>query len=181
MLKLLMLYNLHMFFKFSLILQPQAIQPSEVSVPLTIQDSNTNKEVVGKDTTNIAVQSVRQEISNQSEVASQQPQQQDVVIQKKVTTVTQQSNVTTDSSTCSTPTDKSLTITKKGDFFSDSFFEDARKPFQEAIRNVLHKSNVTTTQTNEIQSYRDLRQKELKEETQAATTSDDQNQHKVCT
>ena len=154
--------------------QPQAIQPGEVNVPLAIQQPDVSKQVIATDTTNTALQSVSQD------VASQQTKQQDVVVQKKVTTVTQQTNVTTDSSTCSSPSDRSLTIIKKGDFFSDSFFEDARKPFQEAIRNVLQKSNVTTTQTNEIQSYRDLRQKELKEETQAATTSDDQNQHKVC-
>ena len=155
--------------------QHKAIQPGEISVPLAIQQPEVNKQVVAADSTNTAIQSVSQTTNTQSQVVSQQAQQQNVVVQKKVSTVTQQ----TDSSTCSSPTDKSLTIIKKGDFFSDSFFEDARKPFQDAIRNVLQKSNVTTTQTNEIQSYRDLRQRELKDENQAAITSDDQSQHKV--
>ncbi|XP_064079467.1 LOW QUALITY PROTEIN: uncharacterized protein LOC135196549 [Macrobrachium nipponense] len=165
--------------------KPQPIMPGVVNVPLAIQQSDTNKQTMVSDTSNTASQSLNQTTSTQKQVVSQQTQQtqqtqqQNVTVQKKVTTVTQQSNVTTDQSSCSSPTDKSLTITKRGDFFNDSFFEDARRPFQEAIRNVLQKSNITSTQTNEIQSYRDLRQKELKEETQAATTSDDSNQHKI--
>ncbi|KAK7067253.1 hypothetical protein SK128_020018 [Halocaridina rubra] len=158
--------------------KPKALMPGEISVPLAIQQTDANKQVITTNTTDTAVQSVQRTSTDEKQIASQDIQQNVTSVQKKVSTVTQQKHVTSDNTSC-VSSDKSLCITKKGDFFIDSFFEDARKPFQEAVRDVLQKSNITTSQTDELTSYRDLRQRELKEETQAATVSDDNRQHKI--
>lgn len=97
---------------------------------------------------------------------------------QKVTKITQQTTSSTDSSVPQSP-EKPLPIAKKGDFFNDSFFEDTRQHFQTAVHEVLQKMNIQTANTDEISTYRNLRQRELREETQAATVNEDQTTHKV--
>lgn len=107
-------------------------------------------------------------------VASPQPQpeqqQQTVSVTKQVTSTT-----TTDSDTRG----RVLPIDRRGGFFEDSYFEDCRQHFQKAVKQVLQKSNVTSTQADDIATYRDLRQRDLREETQVATVDDEDQFQKV--
>lgn len=106
--------------------------------------------------------------------------QDDTNQEKTVTTVTRQVKTVTDTTTTSDAGTRPLPITKKGPFFDDSFFEDSRQPFQKAVRQVLEKTNETSSQTDDLTTYRNLRQRDLKEENQAVTVDEDQKTHKVC-
>lgn len=72
-----------------------------------------------------------------------------------------------------------LSITKKGQFFNDSYFEDARQDFQDAIQDVLTKWGDKSKPANDINSYRELRQRDLRDENQAIKSTEDQRYHKV--
>ncbi|XP_045606872.2 mucin-22 isoform X1 [Procambarus clarkii] len=105
--------------------------------------------------------------------------QDDTNQEKTVTTVTRQVKTVTDTTTTSDAGTRPLPITKKGPFFDDSFFEDSRQPFQKAVRQVLEKTNETSSQTDDLTTYRNLRQRDLKEENQAVTVNEDQKTHKI--
>ncbi|XP_047474080.1 uncharacterized protein LOC125028649 [Penaeus chinensis] len=75
--------------------------------------------------------------------------------------------------------DKCLSISSKGQFFSDSFFEDVRKDFETAVNEVLSRHDIIGSANDELSCYRSLRERELKDETQAMKTTDDQNGFKV--
>nr|XP_045606876.1 titin-like isoform X3 [Procambarus clarkii] len=105
--------------------------------------------------------------------------QDDTNQEKTVTTVTRQVKTVTDTTTTSDAGTRPLPITKKGPFFDDSFFEDSRQPFQKAVRQVLEKTNETSSQTDDLTTYRNLRQRDLKEENQAVTVDEDQKTHKI--
>ncbi|XP_047474319.1 uncharacterized protein LOC125028831 [Penaeus chinensis] len=75
--------------------------------------------------------------------------------------------------------DQCLSISSKGQFFSDSFFEDVRKDFETAISEVLSRHDIMRSANDEFSSYRSLRERELKDETQAMKTTEDQNGYKV--
>ena len=72
-----------------------------------------------------------------------------------------------------------LSIVKKGQFFNDSYFEDTRQDFQDAIQDVLTKWGDKSKPTNDINSYRDLRARDLRDENQAIKSTEDQRYHKV--
>lgn len=72
-----------------------------------------------------------------------------------------------------------LSIVKKGQFFNDSYFEDTRQDFQDAVQDVLTKWGDKSKPTNDINSYRDLRARDLRDENQAIKSSQDQRYHKV--
>lgn len=79
-----------------------------------------------------------------------------------------------------------LPITRRGHFFQDSFFENARSHFDDAIRDVLGRWGETTMLTDKWQDtdhifnrYRQLRSNNLKEENQAVTVSSDNSSQKV--
>ncbi|XP_063609825.1 uncharacterized protein LOC134783741 isoform X2 [Penaeus indicus] len=75
--------------------------------------------------------------------------------------------------------DQCLSISSKGQFFSDSFFEDVRKEFEMAIGEVLSRHDIIRSANNELSSYRSLRERELNDETQAMKTTEDQYGYKV--
>lgn len=75
---------------------------------------------------------------------------------------------------------QNLSIAKKGQFFNDSYFEDTRQDFQDAVQDVLAKwGDQTTKQSNDINSYRELRARDLRDENQAIKSTEDQRYHKV--
>ncbi|XP_063609819.1 alpha-crystallin A chain-like [Penaeus indicus] len=75
--------------------------------------------------------------------------------------------------------DKCLSISSKGHFFSDSFFEDVRKDFETAVNEVLSRHDIMGSANDELSCYRSLRERELKDETQAMKTTEDRNGFKV--
>lgn len=72
-----------------------------------------------------------------------------------------------------------LSIVKKGQFFDDSYFEDTRQDFQDAVQDVLTKWGDNSKPTNDINSYRDLRTRDLRDENQAIKSTEDERYHKV--
>uniref|UniRef100_A0A0P4WJG0 SHSP domain-containing protein n=1 Tax=Scylla olivacea TaxID=85551 RepID=A0A0P4WJG0_SCYOL len=146
----------------------------DVSESVTVQ-----KRVVTKQQTSTSTvatsgqQDVKQIAINVQEiqptVTSPQPEQQ----QQTVTVTKQVTSTTTDKGS------KPLPIAKKGGFFEDTFFEDCRKHYQTAVKQVLQKFNVTSTGTDDITTYRNLRQKDLREENQVATVDESTDVHKI--
>lgn len=145
--------------KFSF--QPSQQQVTNVGQTVNIQRTTTTQQQTS------TITSGQQEIQVQPEQQQQQ--------QQTITKTTQQVQSVTDSSPGTTP----LPIVKRGGFFDDSFFEDSRQHFQVAIRNVLEKFNERNTQTDDLTTYRNLRQRNLKEETQAVTECDSDDIHRV--
>lgn len=72
-----------------------------------------------------------------------------------------------------------LSIVKKGQFFNDSYFEDTRQDFQDAVQDVLTKWGDKSKPTNDINIYRELRARDLRDENQAIKSTEDQRYHKV--
>ncbi|KAK8751060.1 hypothetical protein OTU49_012763 [Cherax quadricarinatus] len=150
--------------------KPSSATQSQISVKVQKQvQSSVTKETTG--------QAVDKTVSVKTEnVQHTTKASQDNVVSQKVT---QQVKTVRESTSTSDTASRPLTIVKKGLFFDDSFFEDSRQPFQTAIKQVLEKSNVTSTQVDDITNYRNLRQRDLKEENQAVTVSEDQQTHKI--
>ncbi|CAL4100593.1 unnamed protein product [Meganyctiphanes norvegica] len=71
-----------------------------------------------------------------------------------------------------------LPILRRGYFNHDSFFQEAQKDFQKAVNDVLARSGGMQA-ADPFASYRSLRAKDLKEETQAATISEDDKAQKI--
>ncbi|ROT82036.1 heat shock protein 21 [Penaeus vannamei] len=72
-------------------------------------------------------------------------------------------------------------ITRRGLFFSDSFFQDSWNDFQKAVREVLARWGDQSSLLDDLTSYRNLRSRDLREDTQAVTSSEDEHQHKHST
>ena len=72
-----------------------------------------------------------------------------------------------------------LPMCERGGFFQDSFFEDVRKQFESAMQDMVNKWGETTTASDVITSYRNLRERDLQEKNQAMTSIEDQHCHKV--
>ncbi|XP_042889967.1 uncharacterized protein LOC122264926 isoform X2 [Penaeus japonicus] len=96
--------------------------------------------------------------------------------------VTQDTNMGT--SSCFTSVSQSISagktfpITMKGHFFYDSFFRDTRDDFQKAIKEVLRKWGEKSTHGDELTCYRKLRARNMREDNQAATSSEDERHYK---
>ncbi|CAL4087182.1 unnamed protein product [Meganyctiphanes norvegica] len=73
----------------------------------------------------------------------------------------------------------SMTMKKRGNFFEDSFFADVRENFQKAIGEVLEKHGESSSLCDNMTSYRNLRQRNMKEENQAVTVSYGEKEHKI--
>ncbi|XP_047474767.1 uncharacterized protein LOC125029067 isoform X1 [Penaeus chinensis] len=69
-------------------------------------------------------------------------------------------------------------ITTRGLFFNDSFFQDSWNDFQKAVREVLARWGEQSSLVDDLTSYRNLRSRDLREDTQAVTSSEDEHQHK---
>lgn len=74
---------------------------------------------------------------------------------------------------------KTVSITRKGQFFDDSFFEDTRQDYQDAIKDVLTKWGDKSSKTDDMTSYRQLRTRDMRDENMAVKSSDDELFHKV--
>lgn len=82
--------------------------------------------------------------------------------------------------------DTFLPITRRGNFFHDSFFSDIHQDFNSAIREVLERWNDTDLKlrdrwdgTDYLDRYRQLRSRDLKEENQAVTVTSGNSSYKV--
>ncbi|XP_037777334.1 uncharacterized protein LOC119574245 [Penaeus monodon] len=71
-----------------------------------------------------------------------------------------------------------LPITTRGLFFNDSFFQDSWNDFQKAVREVLARWGEQSSLVDDLTSYRNLRSRDLREDTQAVMSSEDEHQHK---
>ena len=143
----------------------------DVSQSVTVQKTKVQKQQTSSVETS-GQQDVKQIAvtvqETQPAVTSPQPDQQ------KTVTVTKQVTSTT-----SDKGSRPLPIAQKGGFFEDTFFEDCRQHYQTAVKQVLQKCNVTSTGTDDITTYRNLRQKDLREENQVATVDESTDVHKV--
>nr|XP_027233919.1 uncharacterized protein LOC113825302 [Penaeus vannamei] len=79
-----------------------------------------------------------------------------------------------------------LLITKRGNFFQDSFFLDAHRDFSAALRQVLGRCNQDNFEddtdlrhTDILERYRQLRCRDLREENQAAIVTSDKSCMKI--
>ncbi|XP_071550976.1 uncharacterized protein [Panulirus ornatus] len=66
-----------------------------------------------------------------------------------------------------------LPVTTRGHFFSDSFFRNSWKDFQDAVQDVVSKWSDRSSATDDMTFYRSLRDRDIKEEYQAAKSSED--------
>nr|QOV08711.1 HSP21 [Macrobrachium nipponense] len=73
-----------------------------------------------------------------------------------------------------------LPVSIRGPFFGDSFFSDLHKDFQSAVQEVLSRWGARTSMRMEddLSAYRKLRLGNLKEETQAVQTREDESSYK---
>ncbi|XP_042893939.1 uncharacterized protein LOC122267832 [Penaeus japonicus] len=72
----------------------------------------------------------------------------------------------------------SLAVTKMGPFFRDSFFKEQVEDFRKAIREILTRWGEESWVVDDLTRYRLLRSQDLREETQAVTSSEDDRHHK---
>ena len=77
------------------------------------------------------------------------------------------------------PDSVTLPITTRGSFFSDSFFKDAWKDFEEAVRDVVSKWGDPACPADALTHYRSLRAQDLRDENQAVKFMDDKTDYKV--
>ncbi|CAL4122744.1 unnamed protein product [Meganyctiphanes norvegica] len=72
-----------------------------------------------------------------------------------------------------------LPISKKGSFFSDSFFEEAaQRNLQTAVREVLNKTGLSAID-DDFKFYRNMREKSTNEETQAVNSIENDKSYKI--
>nr|XP_027219787.1 uncharacterized protein LOC113812152 isoform X2 [Penaeus vannamei] len=82
--------------------------------------------------------------------------------------------------------DTFLPITRRGNFFKDSFFSDIHQDFNSAIKEVLERWNDTDLRLRDrwdgadfLDHYRQLRSRDLKEENQAVTVASGNSSYKI--
>ncbi|KAK7081771.1 hypothetical protein SK128_006750 [Halocaridina rubra] len=72
-----------------------------------------------------------------------------------------------------------MPITQKGSFFDDSFFESARMDFEKAVEDIVRKRENNDSARDNMVRYRHLRESNMKDENQAISVTEDNDQHKV--
>lgn len=73
-----------------------------------------------------------------------------------------------------------LPIARRGQFFNDSYFEDTWKNYQDAVRGILSKwDEDSATATDDMTCYRRLRSRDMRDENQAITSTEDSSSYKV--
>lgn len=105
-------------------------------------------------------------------------------VQKQTTTrtVKQQSSETSGVTQTSTTTSRQtnrVQITQRGLFFDDACFEDTRNDFRNAISDVVSRFGDKSSNIDELTQYRSLRSREIRDENQAITSSQDDSKYKV--
>ncbi|XP_064079891.1 uncharacterized protein LOC135196963 [Macrobrachium nipponense] len=73
-----------------------------------------------------------------------------------------------------------LPVSRRGPFFSDSYFRSVQKDFQSAVQEILSRWGAATSMLMEdnLSAYRRLRLQNFAEETQAVKTAEDETNHK---
>lgn len=102
--------------------------------------------------------------------------------QTSTRTVTQQSTETSGVTQTSTTTSRQtnrVQITQRGLFFDDACFEDTRNDFRNAISDVVSRFGDKSSNIDELTQYRSLRSREIRDENQAITSSQDDSKYKV--
>lgn len=79
------------------------------------------------------------------------------------------------------PSIKTVPINLKGDFFSDSFFEDMKKQFTTAVQDVLQQSDAASSISEEMANYRTQLRRNPRLENQAVHVEEDTSAFKVRT
>ncbi|XP_068247511.1 serine-rich adhesin for platelets-like [Palaemon carinicauda] len=72
-----------------------------------------------------------------------------------------------------------LPVFEKGLFFHDDHFASLRQYFEKAVQEVMEKQGETLSRAHDMTSYRSLREKDMREENQAVSVSEDHECHKV--
>ncbi|XP_042864569.1 uncharacterized protein LOC122248548 [Penaeus japonicus] len=72
-----------------------------------------------------------------------------------------------------------LPISERGPFFRDSFFQDTRRHFQEAIDQILNEWGQVDSASDHMNTYRNLRKHHLQEKNQAVAFAEDHQCYKV--
>lgn len=73
-----------------------------------------------------------------------------------------------------------LPIARRGQFFNDSYFEDTWKNYQDAVRDILSKwDDDSATASDDMTCYRRLRSRDMRDENQAITSTEDSSSYKV--
>lgn len=72
-----------------------------------------------------------------------------------------------------------LPIIRKGLFSDDHFFENVRQNYSQAVKEVLESANEWCCEKDFMQTYRNLRQRNLQVENQAFSVTEDGHTHKV--
>ncbi|XP_037777726.1 LOW QUALITY PROTEIN: uncharacterized protein LOC119574521 [Penaeus monodon] len=72
-----------------------------------------------------------------------------------------------------------LPISERGPFFCDSFFQDTRHQFQEAVDQVLKEWGQLDSASDHMNMYRNLRKHNLQEENQAVAFNEDHQCYKI--
>lgn len=73
-----------------------------------------------------------------------------------------------------------LPIARRGQFFNDSYFEDTWKNYQDAVRDILSKwDDDSAAATDDMTCYRRLRSRDMRDENQAITSTEDSSSYKV--
>lgn len=102
-------------------------------------------------------------------------------MEKKETTTKTEKSVEKSTTETKTKTDtaarskftKFLSITQKGDFFSDPVFESSRQDFQSAVKSVLEKLKLKASKSDEFTTYRNHRKTKPKNENQAVSVKEE--------
>lgn len=140
-----------------------------VSVP-----QNGNSSVTCSTRTNVAVSGPAGTVLFNKEAMKNTDSKSSVQCQVSSQSDNNQNSVTQPTSTFTT-----LPITKRGLFFNDSFFKDTWQDFQDAIKDIVSRWGHLTSNTDNLTSYRTLRAQDLREETQAVKSSEDEHNYKV--
>lgn len=146
----------------------------------TVQQVNEMEDCTSGNKTAVDFDVLQEDTDCQATLSGSQSktsQSADVNVNKKVTCMNQHSQ-SKRQNVSSLSLNKSLPITMKGTFFNDSFFEQSRKNFATAVRDVL-KTKEGSSISDDITSYRRLRQVDLKLENQAVHVEEDQHSLKV--
>ncbi|XP_064079484.1 serine-rich adhesin for platelets-like [Macrobrachium nipponense] len=75
--------------------------------------------------------------------------------------------------------DSLIPIATRGLFHSDAFFEDARRHFDQAVQEVVGQWGQRSDEASDLDSYRKIRELDLKDSNQAVSLSQDDSHHKV--
>lgn len=144
-----------------------------------------------------AQQSAQSSVSSQKETtsvcnATQTDSSADEVHEKAIEKGSHNKSISTQTSgSCDTVSDDqhrnergsrraTLPIARRGQFFNDSYFEDTWKNYQDAVRDIVSKwDEDSAAATDEMTCYRRLRSRDMRDENQAITSTEDASSYKV--